>query len=155
MGDRHRMLCENIQVNIEVPENQRKPIILPKDQVGHPLTLWVVPLSQKPPLMIAGQLSSVQSLSRVRLFATPWISARQASLSHHQLPEFTQTHVHQVGDAIQPSHPLSSPSPAPDPSQHQGLFQWVNSSHEVAKVLEFQVISIMPSNEHWKDCVLL
>ena len=53
-------------------------------------------------------------------------------------PEFTQTHAHQVGDAIQPSHPLSSPSPpAPNPSQHQGLFQWVNSSHEIAKVLEF------------------
>ena len=48
---------------------------------------------------------------------------------HHQLPEFTQTHVHRVGDAIQPSHPLSSPSPpAPNPSQHQSLFQWVNSS---------------------------
>ena len=57
---------------------------------------------------------------------------------HHQLPEFTQTHVHRVSDAIQPSHPLSSPSPpAPNPSQHQGLFQWVNSSHEVAKILEF------------------
>ena len=51
---------------------------------------------------------------------------------HHQLPEFTQTHVHRVGDAIQPSHPLSSPSPpAPNPSQHQSLFQWVNSLHEV------------------------
>ena len=59
---------------------------------------------------------------------------------HHQLPAFTQTHVHRVGDAIQPSHPLSSPSPpAPNPSQHQSLFQWVNSSHEVAKVLEFQL----------------
>ena len=59
---------------------------------------------------------------------------------HHQLPEFTQTHVHRVGDAIQPSHPLSSPSPPdPNPSQHQGLFQWVNSSHQVAKVLEFQL----------------
>ena len=59
---------------------------------------------------------------------------------HHQLPEFTQTHVHWAGDAIQPSHPLSSPSPpAPNPSQHQGLFQWVSSSHEVAKVLEFQL----------------
>jgi len=61
---------------------------------------------------------------------------------HHQLPEFTQTHewdVHRVSDAIQPSHPLSSPSPpAPNPSHHQSLFQWVNSSHEVAKVLEFQ-----------------
>ena len=59
---------------------------------------------------------------------------------HHQLPEFTQTHVRRVGDAIQPSHLLSSPSPpAPNPSQHQGLFQWVNSSQEVAKVLEFQL----------------
>ena len=59
---------------------------------------------------------------------------------HHQLPEFTQTHIHRVHDAIQPSHPLSPPSsPAPNPSQHQSLFQWVNSSHEVAKVLEFQL----------------
>ena len=59
---------------------------------------------------------------------------------HHQLPEFIQTHVHRVSDAIQPSHPLLSPSPpAPNPSQHQSLFQWVNSSHEVAKVLEFQL----------------
>ena len=59
---------------------------------------------------------------------------------HQQLPEFTQTHVHRVSDAIQPSHPLSSPSPlAPNPSQHQSLFQWVNSSHKVAKVLEFQL----------------
>ena len=59
---------------------------------------------------------------------------------HHQLPEFTQTHVHGVGDAIQPSHPLSSPfPPAPNSSQHQSLFQWVNSLHEVAKVLEFQL----------------
>ena len=59
---------------------------------------------------------------------------------HHQLLEFTQTHVHRVSDAIQPSHPLSSPSPpASNPSQHQSLFQGVNSSHEVAKVLEFQL----------------
>ena len=58
---------------------------------------------------------------------------------HHQLLEFTQTHVHCVSDAIQPSHPPLSPSPlALDLSQHQGLFQWVSSSHEVAKILEFQ-----------------
>ena len=59
---------------------------------------------------------------------------------HHHLPEFTQTHVHRVSAAIKPSHPLSSPSPpAPNPSQHQNLFQWVNSSYEVDKVLEFQL----------------
>ena len=139
------------------------------------------------------QFSSVQSLSCVWLFATPWIAAHQASLFitnswsllklmstelvmlsnrlnylnsvqfssvaqscltlcnpmnrstpglpvHHKLPEFTQTHVHRVSDTIQPSHPLSSPSPpGPNPSHHQSLFQWVNSSHEGAKVLEFQL----------------
>ena len=59
---------------------------------------------------------------------------------HHQLPELTKTHVHWVGDAIQPSHPLLSPSPTTfNLSQHQGLFQWVSSSHQVAKVLEFQL----------------
>ena len=63
---------------------------------------------------------------------------------HHQLLEFTQTHIHWVSDAIQPSHPLLSPSPpAPNSSQHQSLFQWVNSSHEVAKVLEFHLHSIL------------
>ena len=67
---------------------------------------------------------------------------------HHQLPESTQTHVHCVSDAIQPSHPLSSPSPpAPNLSQHQRLFQWVSSLHQVAKVLEFQ-LHISPSDEH-------
>ena len=59
---------------------------------------------------------------------------------HHQIPELTQTHAHRVSDAIQPSHSLLSPSPpVPNPSQHQGLFQRVNSSHEVDKVLEFQL----------------
>ena len=59
---------------------------------------------------------------------------------HHQILEFTLTHVHWVGDTIQPSHPLSSPSPlALNLSQHQGLFKWVSFSHQVAKVLEFQL----------------
>ena len=67
---------------------------------------------------------------------------------HHQLPESTQTHVHRVGDAIQPSHPLSSPSPpALNPSQHQGLFKWVNSSPRWPKYWSFS-FSISPSNEH-------
>ena len=61
-------------------------------------------------------------------------------LVHHQLPEFTQTHVHWVSDTIQSSHPPSSPSPSAfSLSQHQGLFQWVSFSHQVAKVLEFQL----------------
>ena len=59
---------------------------------------------------------------------------------HHQLLKFTQTHVHWIGDAIQPPHPLSAPSPPTlNLSQHQGLFKWISSSHEVAKVLEFQL----------------
>ena len=59
---------------------------------------------------------------------------------HHQLPESTQTHVHCVGDAVHPSHPVSSPSPpALNLFQHQGLFKWVSSSHQVAKVLELQL----------------
>ena len=69
-------------------------------------------------------ISSVQSLSRVQLFATPWTAALSGLLVHHQLPEPAQTNVHRVSDAIQPSHPLSSPSPpAFNLSQHQGLFQ--------------------------------
>ena len=67
---------------------------------------------------------------------------------HHQFLEFTETHVHQVSDAIQPSHPLSSPSLLTvNLSQHQGLFKWVSSSHQVAKVLESQINSSL-SNEH-------
>ena len=69
------------------------------------------------------QFISVQSLSHVRLFATAMNHSTPGLPVHHQLPEFTQTHVHRVGDAIQPSHPMSSPfPPAPNSSQHQGLF---------------------------------
>ena len=82
-------------------------------------------------------LSSVQLLSHGWLFVTPWTAT--GFPAHHQLPEHAQTQVHQVGDATQPSHSLSSPSPpAFNPSQHQGLFKWVSSSHQVAKILEFQ-----------------
>ena len=84
--------------------------------------------------------SSVQSLSHVRLFVTPMDCSTSGLPVHHQLPEFTQTRVHWVRDAIQPSHSLSSPPPpAFNLSQHLGLFQWVRSSHQVARVLEFQL----------------
>ena len=80
-------------------------------------------------------------------------SLQAHALQHARLPspspttELAQTHVHQVGDAIQPSHPLSSPSPVFNLSQHQGLFQWVSSSHQVAKVLEF-LLQHHSSNEY-------
>ena len=89
------------------------------------------------------QFSSVQFTSVAQLcpiFCDPMNRSTPGLPVHQQLPEFTQTQIHRVSDAIQPSHPLSSPSPpAPNPSQHQSLFKWVNSSHEVAKVLEFQL----------------
>ena len=89
------------------------------------------------------QLSSIQFISVTQSCLTlcnPMNHSTPGPLVHHQLPEFTQTHALWFGDAIQPSHPLSSPSPpASNPSQHQGLFQWVNSLHDVAKVLEFQL----------------
>ena len=111
----------------------------PRDQTrisciaGRCFTLWTT----------REDLSSVQFSSVTQSCPTLWDPINRSTPGlpvHHQLLEFTQTHTHQVSDAIQPSHPLSSPSPpAPNPSQHQGLFQWVNSSHEVAKVLEFQL----------------
>ena len=84
------------------------------------------------------QFSSVQLLSHVWLcnpmdYSTPGLPV------YHQLPEFTQTHVHWVSDAIQPSHPLSPSSPTFNNSPHQGLFQWGSSSHQVAKALELQL----------------
>ena len=91
---------------------------------------------------------SVQSLSSVQLFVTPWTAAHQASLSITKLPELAQTHVHRVGDAIQPSHPLSSPfPPAFNLSQHKGLF-WsfsfsISPSSEYAGLISFRI--------HWLD----
>ena len=86
---------------------------------------------------------SVQFSSVAQLCPTPCDPMNRSMPGlplHHQLPESTQTQVHWVGDAIQPSHPLSSPSPpALNLAQHQSLFKWVSSSHQVAKVLEFQL----------------
>ena len=88
-------------------------------------------------------LSNIQFSSAAHLCPTicdPMDCSMPGLPVHHQLPEFTHTHVHRVGDAIQPCHPLLSPSPpALNLSQHQGLFKWLSSSHQVAKVLEFQL----------------
>ena len=82
---------------------------------------------------------AVQYLSRVWL-CNPMDCSMPVLPVHHQLLEFTQTHVHLVSDAIQPSHPLFSPSPpALNLSQHQGRFKWASSSYQVAKVLELQL----------------
>ena len=84
-------------------------------------------------------VSSVHLLSHVWL-CDPMNRSMPGFPVHHQLLEFNQTHIHWVGNAIQPSHPLSSPSPpAFNLSQNQGLFQWISSSHQVAKVLKFQL----------------
>ena len=81
----------------------------------------------------------VQSHVHVRLFETPWTHSTQGFPVLHSLPELAQTYVHWVGDAIQPSHPLSYPSPFLNLSQHQDLFQWISSLHQLAKVLELQL----------------
>ena len=97
-------------------------------------------------------VSSIQFSRSVMSLCDPMNRSTPGLPVHQQLPEFTQTHVHRVTDAIQPSHPLSSPSPpAPNPSQHQSLFQWVNSSHEVAKVLELQLyhFTYLLKKEKW------
>ena len=91
----------------------------------------------------AKYLGSVQLSSIAQSCPTLWDPMNHSTpglpVPHH-LPEFTQTHIHRVSDAIQPSHPRSSPSPpAPNLSQHQSLFQWVSYSHEVSKVLELQL----------------
>ena len=90
------------------------------------------------PFTISAQFSSVAQSCLT--LCDPMDCSTPGFPVHHQLLEFTQTYVHWVGDAIQPSHPLLSPSPpAFNLSQHQGLFKWVSSSHQVAKVLEFQL----------------
>ena len=96
----------------------------------------------------ASQFSSVQFSSVAQSCLTlcdPMNRSMPGLPVHHQLPEFTKTYVHWVSDAIKPSHPLSSPSPpAPNPSQHQSLFQWVNSSQRWPKYWSFS-FSIIPS----------
>ena len=98
---------------------------------------WVI-LTISTRASLVAQFSSVTQLCPT--VCNPMNCSMPGLLVHHQLLEFTPTRVHWVGDGIQPSHPLSSPSPpALNLSQHHGLFKWVNSSHQVARVLEFQL----------------
>ena len=107
---------------------------------SYPGPVYLLGMARHISAPILSGLSSVQLLSHVRLFAAPMDWSTPDFPVPHQIPELAQTLVHWVSDAIQPSHPLSSPSlPALNLSQHQGLFQEVNSLHQVAKVLEFQL----------------
>ena len=108
-----------------------------REQEGMQTDIYFAFMTQIYPLSLGNHISSVQSLSRVRLFVTPWIAACQASLS---ITNSRSSLKLMSIESVMPSHPLSSPSPpAPNPSQHQSLFQWVNSPNEMAKVLEFQL----------------
>ena len=117
----------------DLPNSWIKPSLL-HWQTG---SLPLVPPG-KPPCLPSVQFSSVAQ--KCPTFCDPMVCGTTGLPVHHQLLEFTQTHVHWVSDAILPSHPLSSPSPpAFNLSQQQGLFKWVSSLHQVAKVLEFQL----------------
>ena len=139
----HRMqLASTIQETKRLPEHTREkmrslPLMIclgaathlgqKAETTGWPSTFQRQEECQERQIMLAMvvnmAISSVQSLSRVQL-CDPMNCSTPGYPVHHQLPEFTQTHVHRVGDAIQPSHPLLSPfPPAPNPSQHQSLFQ--------------------------------
>ena len=107
---------------------------------------WEIPRTEEPDRllsMLSSQLSLHTVSSIAQLCVTLWDPMDYSTPRfpvHHHLPELAQTRVHQAGDAIQPSHPLSSPfPPAFNLSQHQGLFQWVSSLHQVAKVFELQL----------------
>ena len=115
--------------------------------VWYNVCFWLKSQGQRLFCNLVFRISSVQSLSCVRVFVIPWTAACQASPSITQLLELAQTNVHQGSDAIQPSHPLLSPFlPAFSLSQHQSLFLWVSSLHQVAKVLEFQ---LQHQSFHW------
>ena len=104
------------------------------DKTGLKLKIKKMKIMASSPIQFSSVAQSCLTLCNPMNRSTPGLPV------HHQLSKLTQTYIHRVGDAIQPSHPLSSPfPPAPNPSQHQSLFQRVNPLHEMAKVLEFQL----------------
>ena len=132
-------LTRHFKCNMFKAQFWSSPTNVALSQFSH-LSKWQLCPSWSHPWLLSfiSQFSSVTQLCPT--LCDPMNHTMPGLPVHHQIPDFTQTHVHWVSDAIQPFHPLPSPSPpAPNPSQHQGLFQWVNFSHEVAKVLEFQL----------------
>ena len=104
------------------------------------MNISVVRLRRSFKALPKAKFSSVQSVQLCPTLCDPMDCSTPGFPDHHQLPELPQTHVNWVGDTIQPSHPLSPPSPpAFNLSHHQDLFQWVSSSHQVAKLLEIQL----------------
>ena len=141
--DEKWMLYSNVEQKRLWSKWNKPPPTTPKAslQPKSMLCIWC-PESVNREYIVFHQNNTVQFSSVAQLCLTlcyPMNHSTPGLPVHHQHPEFTQTHIHRVGDAIQPSHPLLSPAPlVPNPSPHQGLFQWVSSSHEVAKVLKFQ-----------------
>ena len=120
-------------------EDWHFPVLWPLLSLSNLLVCWVQCLNS----IIFYNFKSVQFNSVAQscpILCNPMDRSISGLPVHHQLPEITQTHVHWVSEANQPSHPLSTPSPPTfNLSQHQGVFKWVSSSHQVAKVLEFQL----------------
>ena len=137
MPSSHLSLCRPLLLLPPIPPSIR--VFFSDDSSGFLLLKWWKRWYPKPLL----NHESVQFSSVAQLCPTlcdPMNCSTPGFPVHHQLQGFTETHVHWVSDAIQPSHPLSSPfPPALNLSQHQGLFQWVSSLHQVAKVLGFQL----------------
>ena len=129
-----------------IPWTEEPGRLSPRSRKEWDMTYWPAQAQASvycTPRIIVAVFSSVQFSLVAQLCPTlcdPMNRSTPGLPVRHWLLEFTQTHVHWVGDAIQPSHPLSSPSPPTfSLSQHQSLFKWVSSSHQVAKVLEFQL----------------
>ena len=155
-------MCQQIWKTQQWPQDWKRSVFISIPKKGnakecsnyHTITLiWYAQNSPSQPSTVHEPRTSRCSVSSVTqscpTLCNPMNHSTLGLPVHHQLPESAQTHVHWVGDAIQPSNPLlsSSSPPALNLSQHQGLFKWVSFLHQVARVLEFQ-LQISPSNEH-------
>ena len=136
---RHLLLGRKVMTNLDSIFKSRDITLPTKVRLVKAMVFLVVMYGCESWTVQKAAVAAAKSLQLCPTLCDPMNHRTPGFLVHHQLPEFTQTHAHQVSDAIQPSHPLSSPSPAFSLSQDQGLFKLVISSHQVAKVLEFQL----------------